>query len=75
MVIDMSVLAQKDIQSSLRFKAKKRVNIRLMRLPSLHFVTSASGSNNVVACVRAEVGRRSWCRALCSYIYKIAADA
>jgi len=52
-------LAQKDVQSSLRFEAKKRVHVRLMRLASLHLVTSASGSNNVTASVRAEVGGRS----------------
>jgi hypothetical protein len=67
-------LAQKDIQSSLRFKAKKLVNIRLMRLPSLHFVTSASGSNNVTASVRTEVGGRSWYRGLCSYVCNMAVD-
>jgi hypothetical protein len=67
-------LAQKDTQSSLRFEAKKRVHVRLMRLASLHLVTSASGSNNVTASVRAEVGGRSWYRGLCSYVCKMAVD-
>jgi hypothetical protein len=67
-------LAQKDIQSSLRFEAKKCVHVRLMSLASLHLVTSASGSNNVTASVRAEVGGRSWYRGLCSYVCKMAVD-
>lgn len=67
-------LAQKDIQSSFRFEAKKRVNTCLMRLASLHLVTSASGSNNVIASVAAEVGGRSWYHGLCSYACKMTVD-